>query len=416
MAEKTDAYNGCLKGSIEKAREFARTSFVYGLKTKDELADEFGISASTIEHSYPRSMEDWFQECLHTRIVDGSRKQVRYVSLNCRNFSANPLYKMWKACSFTTNDIVFFFFLLDYLSKREEPVSLAEIHKEYYDMHRSDGFLRSSAQWWLNNKGIPSGIIAKAGRGKYRLAQAFDLSQIRELLQYYSEIAPGGVIGSFILDKLDVNDSPFGFKQHYIGQAFDSEILCNFLLAIKNKCSIIFKYVTRAKKEIYVDVFPLKVYSSTQNGRQYLIAWDNSRERFLTYRLDRINSVSISKETLSNARQIVEKFKEVKKHMWGVSLGNRETVHVEFLVKVAENEAYIVNRINREKRCGTVTPVENRPGFIKFSADVYDANEMFPWIRTFIGRIAELEISDKEIENLFRESLQNMYDTYFKVC
>ncbi len=411
MAEKTDEYNGCLKGSIDKARDYARTSFVYGLKTKDELTEEFNVSAHTVENN-TRNMGDWFQDCLQTRVVEETRKHVRYISLNCRNYSANPLYKMWKACSFTTNDIVFFFFLLDYLSKKEEPVSLADIHKEYYDMHRSDGFQRSSAQWWLKNKGIPSGIIVKAGRGKYRLAQTFDLSPMRDLLQYYSEIAPGGVIGSFVLDKLEVNASPFGFKQHYIGQAFDSEIVCNVLLAIKNDKSVRISYLTRGKKEISVNVFPLKVFSSTQNGRQYLIAWDAGKECFFNYRLDRINSISISAETLSDADRIRDKFEEVKKHIWGVSLDNREIVHVEFVVKVDEDEAYIVNRLNREKRCGTVEPVENHPGFIRFSADVYDAHEMFPWLRTFIGRIVELKIFDDELEKLFWKSIQDMYDIY----
>ena len=412
MSEKTDIYNGCLKGSIDKARDYARTSFVYGLKTKDELTEEFNVSAHTVENN-TRNMGDWFQDCLQTRVVEETRKHVRYISLNCRNYSANPLYKMWKACSFTTNDIVFFFFLLDYLSKKEEPVSLADIHKAYYDMHRSDGFQRSSAQWWLKNKGIPSGIIVKASRGKYRLAKTFDLSPMRDLLQYYSEIAPGGVIGSFVLDKLEVTASPFGFKQHYIGQAFESEIVCNVLLAIKNDKSVRLSYITRGKKKISVNVFPLKVFSSTQNGRQYLIAWDAGKECIFNYRLDRINSISISAETLSDVDIIRGKFEETQKHIWGVSLDNWELVHVEFVVRVDEDEAYIVNRLNREKRCGTVDPVENRPGFIRFSADVYDALEMFPWIRTFIGRIAELRISDEELEKQFWKSIQDMYDIYF---
>ena len=113
-----------------------------------------------------------------------------------------------------------------------------------------------------------------------------------------------------------------------------------------------------------------------------------------------------------DARQVREKFEEVKKHIWGVSLGNREIIHVEFIVEVKENEAYIIQRLNREKRLGTVAPVENCPGFIRFSADVYDPHEMFPWLRTYIGRIVELKISDKAEEKFFWESVQEMYDIY----
>lgn len=409
MAEKTDKYNGCLKGSIDKARDYARNYFVYGLKTKDELQEEFHVSAHTVENSI-RNMRDWFQECFETRVVEETRKHVKYISLNCRSYSVNPLYKMWKACSFTTNDIVFFFFLLDYLSKKEV-ASLEEMHNAYYDLHRTDGFQRNAAQWWLKNKGIPSGIIVKDG-DKYRLGKAYDLTRIQNLLQYYSEIAPGGVIGSFILDKLGGDSSLFRFKQHYIGQAFDSEILSNLLYAIKNERSVKLRYLTGAKKEIAVKVFPLKVYSSTQNGRQYLIAWDKRKDCFFTYRLDRINKVSISEEEVLDAKQVREKFEEEKKHIWGVSFGNRKLIHVEFIVRVKENEAFIIQRLDREKRLGKVAPVENSPGLIRFSAEVYDPHEMFPWLRTYIGRIDKLKISDEKEEKLFWESVQEMYNIY----
>lgn len=411
MAERSEVYNGCIK-NIEEVRDYARTFFVYGLKTKSELTEEFNVSVHTVENNM-RNMGDWFQECLQTRKIGGSRKQVKYISLNCRDHSVNPLYKMWKACSFTTNDIVFFFFLLNYLSGREEPVSFAELYEKYYDIHRTDGFQRNSAQWWLKNKGIPSGIIVKAKRGKYRLAPNVDLSGIQDFLQYYSEIAPGGVVGSFVLDKYDTCISPFGFKQHYIGQAFDCEIICNILLAIRNSVTISLSYLTRDKTNIEAMVFPVKVYSSTQNGRQYLIAWDRDKEGFSDYRLDRIKKITVLNNICGDAEIILAKYEQVKKYIWGVSFGNGEVVHVEFDVKVAENEAYIIKRLIREKRCGTVAPVENCPGVIRFSADVYDAREMFPWIRTFICRIVKLKISDHELEKLFWDSISEMYEIYF---
>ena len=184
------------------------------------------------------------------------------------------------------------------------------------------------------------------------------------------------------------------------------------MYAIKKKRSVKLRYLTGAKKEIGVKVIPLKVYSSTQNGRQYLIAWDKRKGYFFTYRLDRINKVSISEEKVLDVKQVRKKFEEEKKHIWGVSFGNRELIHVEFIVKVQENEAFIIQRLKREKRLGKVAPVENCPGFIRFSADVYDPHEMFPWLRTYIGRIDKLKISDEKEEKLFWESVQEMYNIY----
>ena len=48
----------------------------------------------------------------------------------------------------------------------------------------------------------------------------------------------------------------------------------------------------------------------------------------------------------------------------------------------------------------------------RFSAEVYDAQEMLPWIRTFICRISDFECSDRETETRFREDLLEMYRMY----
>lgn len=48
----------------------------------------------------------------------------------------------------------------------------------------------------------------------------------------------------------------------------------------------------------------------------------------------------------------------------------------------------------------------------RFYAEVFDTNEMVPWIRTFICRITSIDFSNKEIEWQFRRDLQNMYRLY----
>lgn len=406
MSKKKKQYTGCI-GSIEKARDFARESFVYGLKDKSEYTE---ISARKYDEA-TRQMRDWFQDCLQTRTVK-IRNKVKYLSLNCRDFSDNPLYKIWKTCTFTTNEIIFFFFLLDYLSEKDSPVTLAKLHTEYYKMHRTDGFQPSAAQKWMKNKGCPSGIFIKDDKNRYRLAPEIDLSEIKDLLYFYSQIAPGGVIGSFISDKEGLLHSPFRFKQHYTGQAFDCEVICNILLAIKYNRSINISYIPSGKEEIEVNIFPVKVYSSTQNGRQFMFAWSYELEQFCIYRIDRIKNISISESENSDAYDVKEKFNDIRNHIWGVSLGDGKLEHIEFVVKVDDNEPYILRRLYREKRCGTITQIEGCPGHYKFEADVFDAHELFPWIRTFICRIMELKISNSELETLFWKTVKDMYNMY----
>lgn len=84
--------------------------------------------------------------------------------------------------------------------------------------------------------------------------------------------------------------------------------------------------------------------------------------------------------------------------------------HVEFTVRYADDEKHIRNRLEREKRCGTVEHLDNNTS--RFSADVFDASEVIPWIRTFICRITDIHFSNKEMEAQFKNDIKEMYTLY----
>lgn len=402
MAKKPKEYTGTIR-DINLVRDFVRESFVYGLKTKSQYTD---ISSTTYD-VITREMRDWFDESFQTRNVVG-RIKVKYISLNCREFASNPLYGVWKSCSFTMNEIVFFFFLVSYLSQKKK-AKLPEIYASFEMFYK--GFSQSAAQKWLATKGCPSGIIVCSPKKEFSLAQSYNLTQFEPALMFYSEMAPVGVIGSYILDKEDSVTSLFRYKQHYIGQAFDMEIICNVLFAIMHRKSIELTYESKEGLSCF-KATPIKVYSSTQNGRQYLFVWDHQLNDYVTCRLDRIKDIIFLDDCFQDNEKIYERFSEMQKHIWGVSLGDGTLIHVEFSLRIEENEGYILRRLNREKRCGKVSRVENQLNLFRFEADVYDAHEMFVWIRTFIGRIEKLEISDPELQDLFWKSVNEMYDMY----
>lgn len=66
--------------------------------------------------------------------------------------------------------------------------------------------------------------------------------------------------------------------------------------------------------------------------------------------------------------------------------------------------------MEREKRHGTVEILDDRT--CRFTADVYDASELLPWLRTFIGRIVELKCSDPMVTDTFHEDLRRMSALY----
>jgi len=80
------------------------------------------------------------------------------------------------------------------------------------------------------------------------------------------------------------------------------------------------------------------------------------------------------------------------------------------VIHAEASEPFILQRLIREKRNGQVTVLD--PHTYLYQADVYDALEMLPWIRTFIGRIKKLECSNPQVIERYNEDLDAMTSLY----
>lgn len=69
-----------------------------------------------------------------------------------------------------------------------------------------------------------------------------------------------------------------------------------------------------------------------------------------------------------------------------------------------------MQRLECEKRHGRVERIDEHT--CKFVADVYDASGMLPWLRTFIGRIVDLQCSSQFAVDTFSEDLARMNAMY----
>ena len=83
---------------------------------------------------------------------------------------------------------------------------------------------------------------------------------------------------------------------------------------------------------------------------------------------------------------------------------------LEMTLYAAPNEGFIPKRLEREKRCGRVEQVDETHW--RYTAWVYDAWEMMPWIRSFIGRIVELKCDDERVTDRFRRDIMDMARLY----
>ena len=218
-----------------------------------------------------------------------------------------------------------------------------------------------------------------------------------------------------MLDKFDIKKENFNFKHHYITSAMDSDVLVSLFTAMRKKCVITVTNTSRRSNEpMELRLIPLRIFISTQNGRQHLLAYHMGFNDVKSFRVDYLSDVKIEEPT-PRFDELRAELDRMQTKIWGVSTkrnhnGKEVLEHAEFTVKIADYEDHIIRRLQREKRCGNVLKIDDNT--YRFSADVYDTSEMIPWIRTFICRITNLEFSNKELEKQFKMDIEEMYHMY----
>lgn len=404
------AYSELIK-NFNLIREYMRDFYVFGFKSRDDFTQK---SARSYDDE-KRRLESWLGDYMRFRqTADG--KNV-FLSIDSRVSHHNPLYTAWKAKSFTDGDITLHFLLLDVLCVSGDGVTLAQVCDciaEYLpDSARifDESTVRKKLKEYCDE-----GIVCTEKRGKttlYFRTENADLTSCNDALDFFSEVAPCGVVGSFLLDKIDSHDQVFAFKHHYITSALDSEIVCSLFEAMHEKRYVTLQTFNRRKDRMAENnVVPLQIMMSVQSGRQYLMAYAPSQKRVTSFRIDNVLSLKTG-ETCYNFDYLRSLLDKMRDNMWGVStqsdFGGR-LEHVDFTVKFSDSEQHIYKRLLREKRCGTVEKIDEHT--CKFSADVYDVTELIPWIRTFICRITDLHFSNPKIQTQFWDDVHAMYQLY----
>ena len=409
------SYSELIK-NFEKIRAYMREFYVYGFKSRE------GYNAKSAR-SYDderRRIESWLGE--HMSFVRTPEGKNVFISIDSRVINHNPFYNAWKAKTFTDGDITLHFIIFDILNepniKRTVSRLISEIYEKYLSyfdapMEFDESTIRKKLKEYCE-----SGIINAEKQGKkiyYSRAEDTDISTLTDALHYFSETLPCGVIGSFILDKTERDTDAFTFKHHYITSALDSGVLASLFAAMREKRAVTVTNLSRKKDTPRKNrIIPLRVFISVQSGRQHLIAYLPEHNQFQSYRIDYLSSIKIE-DVSPRFDELRAELDKMQKKMWGVSAKrskfcSERLEQVEFTVTVNDGEEYIVKRLEREKRCGSVEKIDAHT--YRFTASVYDSSEMIPWIRTFICRITDMSFSNKSQERKFKDDLDAMYRIY----
>jgi hypothetical protein len=133
-------------------------------------------------------------------------------------------------------------------------------------------------------------------------------------------------------------------------------------------------------------------------------------DRWFCFRIDYIRKIKVG-ETCKEYEQYLREFQEIAKHTWGVAFDkNKKMQHIEIDLLIGKEEKHIIRRLERERRCGTFIQIDEQT--YRFMADVWDAYEMVPWIRTFLGRIKAVKCSNEEVTNRLKADIVEMAKMY----
>jgi len=398
---------------FDKIRSYVRDFYINGFKTRADYTDK---SSRTYDNER-RRIESWFSGYIR-REYRANRKKSVFITMDSSRIESNPLYHVWKIKSFTANDIMLHFFLLDLLrdkKPRDVETITDDIQRHYQVLFDTQTVRRKLVEY--TEEGLVTAI--RTGR-RYLYTLEEDLRKaapelmpdLMDAVCFFQAAAPFGFIGSTILDFCQTVNRRFRFRHDFLVHTLEDEVLLPVVKAIHDKCLVTLTLKSAKTGSLrQITGTPLKILVSTQTGRRYVCVHKQVTRRLISYRLDRVCHVEIQ-ERYPLFEKYLNDYEKNAPAVWGVSFGtNRKPDEIRLQVALDEiTERHIITRLEREGRGGSVLRIG--PGIYEYTATCWDAAELLPWIRTFIGRIVAFTCTNEAVEQRFWDDIKAMQDIY----
>ena len=413
---------------VNMLRDFVREIYVESFHARDDHISIHSASGRSEGEAKSR-LHAFFEEHFITK----NSKNEDILKFDSRLVPQNPLFAIWKMCHFKPEYLTRDFALFDLLSQKEYEDGLSD-----YDLKCDDsgknllGFYTdkpiSHTQLDLYIPSLLNNGIIKAeesikndGRLLKRTYKLVDTKELQNLIknnpeilsaiQFASETFPCGVIGSYIIDSIDMQDCLpiITFKHHVIYNTLDSEAIYTIFSAINEKRSVIIKW-----KEKIISVTPIQVRFCARDGRSYLVYYTDD-EQYKGFNIANFeNIVSVKKlEKCSYFDSLIADYNSIRTNLWGKSIkpGINKTEHIDFTIQYNNTEMYALKRLQRETFSGQIKNNPNK-NEATFSAELFDSQELIPWIRSYFGRITQFHFKNEELQQQLENEIEEMYARY----
>ena len=381
----------------------------------------------------------------------GNNTEKRYFfKMDCRDLDLNPfaIFLKSKKTNSMRNDLLLYF-IIPQILKRDSFTPLPQIISDVQNIQLA-AISPNSDLYTINidSKRIRNiiremhdlGLIEfKKNKNAflYRLADAPpSLLDLYPAIRLFAEISPLGLLGYYLLDRINIQTdnthSPqiFTFKNRYLNHILDSQVLETLFEAIHTQQAVqvyiaarldlhtqslippnytIEKYAKDAYRTALV--LPFKLYVSVMTDARYLMGIYPNSQELACIRIEHIEHAEIkADENALDHNALYTRFQQLTRNIWGVSSKNQSPTHVEMTITDDMPNGYMLTRLKNECRCGAVEQLSDTSA--RFSADICDARELFPWMRTFVGYISDVSFSDATLQELFIAQINELSDKY----
>ena len=441
--------------NFDRIRDYMRQFYIYGFKARTEFD---GKSARTYDNER-RRIESWLAD--YTRADYTSKGKHVYINVDSKEIPQNPLYTAWKSKSFTDNDLMLHFFLLDQMIEDgNENAGMAQTGAAQTGVAQTEAAQTEAAQTGAAQTGSPApggltagelcdricadyGVVFDSQTVRLKLKEyeslgllsaVKDKKQLRYRLapllppetaapspvwdrlmmavKFFQGVAPFGVVGSTILDREESDNEYFQFKHHFIVHTLEDGVLSDVLAAMKQGRAIAFTNRSGRTGNVFQSRgLPLKIFVSTRTGRRYVCLYQENTRRFTNMRLDSMSDVT-PLEIHSDYSRKQDLLKRNLDRLWGVSFsgsGRLEEICIKFYVNES-TETYVLDRLYREGRGGEIQRI--RENEYLYSGAFFDTNEMLSWVKTFTGRILDIQGSNHFAVAKITYDWEKMYEMY----
>ncbi len=282
--------------TFEKTKSYIRDFFICGFRTRGDFQQK---SSRTYDDERRRA-ESWLGGAL--RFDDSVRGRQVFLSVDSSRIYENPLYQMYAAKSFTSNDIRLHFLLLDLLADgaaRSLNTVMELLVTEYgveFDPQTVRGKLREYAD---------EGLLIAEKRSNamfYRLAETEPVLRLHEnpalaeAVRFFAADDAFGVIGAEMLREAGLQNDIFLRKHNYIVHTLEDSILPELLSAMEQKCTVTLRaysarFDTDDREGKLFEAVPMQIIGSLQTGRRYLAAFIPAEDSFHSFRLDYLGEI-----------------------------------------------------------------------------------------------------------------------------